>query len=192
MTETIPPNGKIEEGPLEEESVEARRARARARTEAKNQAVRDQLVPLEPGERPGAVTVASIAAMLLAIGNIVAYVLSDHPSGPSHSRDMVQLVLICVVLFAASIGMWLTKYWAVLGFQTVLGLQIIVYCLALTRVERLWTALLFLVIIAASCVLFWYLIRAMARIQMPESPEQKLLREREEAITGPPGEEQHD
>jgi hypothetical protein len=105
---------------------------------------------------------------------------------------MVQLVLICVVLFAASIGMWLTKYWAVLGFQTVLGLQIIVYCLALTRVERLWTALLFLVIIAASCVLFWYLIRAMARIQMPESPEQKLLREREESITGTPAEEQHD
>ncbi|MGH2905257.1 MAG: hypothetical protein ACRDKI_00630 [Solirubrobacterales bacterium] len=157
------------------------RARARARTEAKNQAVREQLEPLAPGERPRAVTIASIAAMLLAIGNLVAYLLAKHKTGDDRGREVLQTALICGVLVAASIGMWRAKYWAVLGFQTILGLQIIVYCLQLTVVESPWVALLLLALIVASGVLFWFLIRAMARIQMPESPDAKKLREAEEA-----------
>ena len=46
------------------------RGYARAR-EAKNEAVRAALVPLEPGERPLAVTVAAIVAALLAVANVV-------------------------------------------------------------------------------------------------------------------------
>lgn len=143
---------------------------ARARSEAKNQAVRDSLEPLAPGERPLAVTIASVAAFLLSIGNLVTYLLSDHAVGPDRSREVLQTILICAVLMAASIGMWRAKYWAVLGFQTILGLQVIVLALALIKVSNLWVALLFLVIIALSSTLFWFLIRAMARIQMPEPP----------------------
>src|SRR4051794_36201199 len=171
MTEPTPP----------EETIEERRARARARTEAKNQARRDELEPLAPGERPLAVTIAAIAAMLIAIGNFVAFLFSNDLTGQEEKRAIVQLALICTVLIVASIGMWRAKYWAVLGFQTILGLQIIVYSLALTRVERAWTALLILLIIVASATLFWFLIRAMARIQMPEGPATKELRERDEA-----------
>ena len=177
MSEPTPPDDTSSAGATGDP-----RERARARTEAKNQAVRDQLEPLAPGERPAAVTVASVAAMLLAAGNLVAFLLADDTAGKDAGRSYVQLALICGVLAAASIGMWRAKYWAVLGFQTILGLQIIVYCLALTRVERWWTALLMLAIVIASGALFWYLIRAMARIQMPESPESKLLREREEEL----------
>lgn len=157
------------------------RPSASERTEAKNQAVRESLEPLAPGERPLAVTIASIASGLLAIGNFVAFLLRDS-SGDDESKLIFQTVLICAILAVASVGMWLVKYWAVLGFQTVLGLQIIVYCLAITRANNLWIALLFLAIILLSAVLFWFLIRAMARIQMPESPSLKSLREqREEA-----------
>ena len=119
--------------------------------------------------------------MLLAIGNFVAFLFSNDLEGQDEKRALVQVALIVVVLTAAAIGMWKAKYWAVLGFQTILGLQIIVYCLALTRVERWTTALLLIVIVGASGTLFWFLIRAMARIQMPESPEQKKLREEQEA-----------
>ena len=166
---------------LPEESIEERRARARARTEAKNQARRDELEPLEPGERPLAVTIASIAAMLLAIGNLLAFLFNNDLSGEEEKRALFQVALIFTVLVVASIGMWRAKYWAVLGYQTILGLQIIVYSLALTRVERAWTALVLLAIIIASGTLFWFLIRAMARIQMPESPAMKEERERDEA-----------
>lgn len=155
---------------------------ARARSEAKNQAVRDQLEPLEPGERPLAVTIASIVAMLFAVGNLVAFILSDNSTDGEESKVVIQTVLIFAILVVASIGMWFVKYWAVIGFQTILGLQIIVYSLALTRVNSAWLALLFLGIIGLSGVLFWFLIRAMARIQMPDSPTlQALQKQREEA-----------
>jgi hypothetical protein len=146
------------------------RERARARTEAKNQAVRDTLEPLEPGERPLAVTIASIVAMVLAIGNLLAYILNTNATGAEDQTAIPQLAFICGALALASVGMWFAKYWAVLGFQTILGLQIIVYSLAITRAERISTVLLFLVIIIGSSILFWFLIRAMARIQMPEPP----------------------
>lgn len=155
---------------------------ARARSEAKNQAVRDSLEPLAPGERPLAVAVASIVAFLLAIGNLAAYLLSDHASGADHTREVFQSLLIFAVLLAASIGMWRAKYWAVLGFQTILGLQVIALALSLLKVSNVWVALLFLAIIALSSTLFWFLIRAMARIQMPEPPAAKAASEKPEEI----------
>ncbi|MBJ7459780.1 MAG: hypothetical protein JHD02_11365 [Thermoleophilaceae bacterium] len=153
------------------------RARSRARTEAKNQAVRDSLEPLEPGERPGAVTVASIIAGLLAVGNLVTYLLSDHAANADRGKEVVQTFVICAILALASWGMWRAKYWAVLGFQTILGLQILVISLSLLTVNNALVALLFLAIVLLSAVLFWYLVRAMARIQMPEAPDVMALQE---------------
>lgn len=150
-----------------------RYANSRERSEAKNQAVRDSLEPLEPGERPLAVTIAAVVALLLSLGNLVTYLLADHSTGPDRGREIAQTFLICAVLLVASWGMWRAKYWAVLGFQTILGLQVIAMSLALLKVSELWVALLFLALIAVSSVLFWYLIRAMARIQMPEPPDSK-------------------
>jgi hypothetical protein len=168
--------------PVQEETVDERRARSRARTEAKNQAVRDTLEPLEPGERPLAVTIASIVAALLSIGNLAVYVLSDHGANADRGKEIFQTLVICAVLAVASVGMWRAKYWAVLGFQTILGLQIIVLSLSILRAANALAAMLFLTIILLSAVLFWYLVRAMARIQMPEAPDVKSLKEqREEA-----------
>lgn len=160
----------------------APRSGAYARSEAKNQEVREALEPLAPGERPRAVTIAAIAALLLSAGNLLTYLLADHAVGADQGREVMQTFLICAVLLVAAWGMWQAKYWAVLGFQTILALQVIVLALALLRVTSFWVALLFLVVIALSSVLFWYLIRAMARIQMPQAPTaQSQLAKREEA-----------
>ncbi len=164
----------------ETSSASERYSRSRERSEAKNQAVRDQLEPLEPGERPTAVTVASIAAAVLAIGNIVAYILADKDSG-DEGKLALQTAIIVAILATAAIGMWFVKYWAVLGFQTVLGLQFIIFTLSIMKASNVWQVLLFLGIIIASGVLFWFLIRAMARIQMPEPPDLQSLREQREA-----------
>jgi predicted acyltransferase len=166
----------------EPETVEEARARRRARSEAKDQAVRDSLEPLAPGERPLAVTIASVIAGLLAIGNILTYALSDHAANADRGKEIFQTFAICAILAAASWGMWRAKYWAVLGFQTILGLQILVLSLSILTASNALVALLFLAIILLSSVLFWFLIRAMARIQMPEAPDVKKLQEqREEA-----------
>lgn len=172
----------MNEAPPEQESVEEARARRRARSEAKDQAVRDSLEPLEPGERPLAVTIASVIAGLLAVGNLLTYALSDHAANADRGKEIFQTIVICAILAAASWGMWRAKYWAVLGFQTILGLQILVLALSILTASNALVALLFLTIILLSSVMFWFLIRAMARIQMPESPDVKSLREqREEA-----------
>jgi hypothetical protein len=165
------------------------RARARERSEQKAQFVRDQLVPLAPGERPKQVTIAAIVAMLLAVSNLVAYFASFDPK----SADIPQLALITGVLVAAAVGMWLVRYWAVLGFQTLLALQIIVLVLASTRANSGWVILLFTVFVIASGALFWSLVKAMARIQMPEAPEvAKLRKELEDRAEVPEPDEQDD
>lgn len=157
-------------------------AGARSKSEAKNQAVRDSLEPLAPGERPLAVTIAAIAAAVLAIANLVVYLLSDHAARSDEGREIFQTMMICGILAVAAAGMWRAKYWAVLGFQTVLGLQVIILSLSILKAKNIWVVLLFLALIALSSVLFWFLIRAMARIQMPEAPDVKSLKEqREEA-----------
>lgn len=150
-------------------------ARARARGEAKNQEARDALQPLEPGERPLAVTIGSVVAMLLAIVNIVNFLIA---SGEHGGGELMQTILLCVVLVAASVGMWFGRYWAVLGFQTVLALQMIIFGLTMMVAESVAVILLYAALTAAFGALFWFLIRAMARIQMPEGPERRALRER--------------
>ena len=68
-------------------------------------------------------------------------------------------------------GMWQARYWAVLGMQTLLALTIVVASLGLITATHLWAAvLLVLIILLASGTLFWFLVKAMARIQMPERP----------------------
>lgn len=166
MTEEQPPDPAAE-----------RWAKARARSEAKNQAVRDSLEPLAPGERPLAVTIAAIVALLLSIGNFVIFLLADEPAGTDRGDLIAQTLLICGVLLIAAWGMWRIKYWAVLGFQTILALQVLILALSLLKASNPLAIFVFLVVIALSSVLFWYLIRAMARIQMPEAPETKQQKE---------------
>lgn len=172
----------MNEVPPEQETAEEARARRKARSEAKDQAARDSLEPLAPGERPLAVTIASVIAGLLAIGNLLTYALSDHVANADRGKEIFQTIAICAILVAASWGMWRAKYWAVLGFQTILGLQILILSLSILTASNALVALLFLSIILLSSVLFWFLVRAMARIQMPEAPDVKKLHEqREEA-----------
>ena len=77
-------------------------------------------------------------------------------------------VVTTAVLVLAGIGMLARKYWAVLGFQCILGLQIVVFSLALSRVQKWWIGLALSIAIGLLGWLFWKLIRAMARLQMPD------------------------
>lgn len=141
--------------------------RGYSRGRKKDEEARAKLVPLEPGERPGAVTVGAIAAALLAVANVVALAFGYNSEEANLTTGTV---LAAVVLAVVAWGMWRAKYWAVLGMQTLLGITIIFACLAIVGAYSWWAALLCLLIVAASGTLFWFLIKAMARIQMPERP----------------------
>ena len=142
------------------------RPAAYARSEAKNQAVREQLVPLEPGERPTAVTVSAAVALVLAIVEIPLYFIYDGDKRPSVGGALFFLALM---LFMAW-GLWKAKYWAVLGFQALLGIAIFVFAGVLLIASNVLAAVVCVVTIGLAGTLFWYMVKAMARIQMPERP----------------------
>ena len=147
--------------------------RGYARGRAKDDAARAALKPLRPGERPTAVTVGAIAAAVLALANIVALALG-WDSGPGGGEDSAQAitgsVLVTGVLCIVAYGMWKARYWAVLGMQTLLALTIVFASLGLITATSAWAALLLVLILAAAGTLFWFLVKAMARIQMPQRP----------------------
>jgi hypothetical protein len=137
-------------------------ARGRARADA----VRASLPPLEPGERPTAVTVGAVVAALLAIAVVIGAATSEDLAKKGGSFGGAAVIAGLLVL--AAYGMWRARYWAVLGFEAFLGFQILTTALALVVVSKWWAAVLCVLVIGLSGWLFWKLIRAMARLQMPE------------------------
>jgi len=149
----------------EQDALRDRYARGRARDEA----IRQSLEPLAPGERPRVVTIAAIVAFAFAIANVVATLAVDDLSSDNGNPTTVAIVTTAV-LVVAGVGMLARQYWAVLGFQCILGLQIVIFALALSRVQKWWVGLGLVVAIGLLGWLFWKLIRAMARLQMPTRP----------------------
>ena len=143
-----------------------------ARSRAKDEEARAALRPLRPGERPTAVTVGAIAATVLAVANLVALAFGYNAGEDTLSpgSEVTGSILTTLVVGLVAYGMWRARYWGVLGMQTLLALTLVISSLALLFANSVWAALLLVIIIAAAGTLFWFLIKAMARIQMPERP----------------------
>lgn len=157
--------------------LQAQREARAAKTEAKNRAAREALEPLEPDERPTIVTVAAVISGVLALGSIVTYLagvelgeLDDvgTETGETAKPNIVSTLASTLVLGMMTYGLWKARYWAVLGFQTILILVIVLTVLALVVVTELPRALALAAILAAASVLFYRMVKAMARIQMPD------------------------
>ena len=146
--------------------------RGYARSRAKNEAARAALKPLAPGERPTAVTVGAIVAALLAAANFIAVIAGwDGAAGSDdRARAIAGSLLVTGLLCVVAWGMWHAKYWAVLGMQTLLALTLIAAALGLVTAENAAAMLVLVAIIVGAGTLFWFMVKAMARIQMPERP----------------------
>jgi hypothetical protein len=144
-----------------------RMARGYARGRAKDEEARAALVPLAPGERPTAVTVAFGVAVLAFLANLVALVLKF---GDGDGRETSYTLIGCILLAIMAWGMWHARYWAVLGMQALLGISVLLASLALITAVNVPAALFALVIVAGGGTLFWFLVKSMARIQMPTRP----------------------
>ena len=140
--------------------------RGSARGEARNEAIRQSLEPLGPGERPGAVTVAAIVAALLAAANVGLMFAGVEIRGENPAAGGV--ILFGAMMLVAAWGMWQAKYWAVLGFQALLALIILAFALRTVFASSVGAAAIGLSVVVLAGWLFWKLIRALARLQMPE------------------------
>jgi cation transport ATPase len=143
-----------------------------ARSRERDERARASLKPLRPGERPTAVTVGAVVAAALPVANLLALAFGYNAAenAVSPGSEISGSILTTVILVVVAYGMWKARYWGVLGMQTLLALTLITASLALLFANSVWAALLLLLIIAAAGTLFWFLVKAMARIQMPERP----------------------
>jgi len=142
-----------------------------ARSETRNAEVRAGLEPLAPDERPLRLKIAVGIASLLAIANLVATFGVELPG--ARNSTLVYGVLQALVLGVAAWGMWRKRYWAVLGFQAVVALQILFLSLALLRVQNVLLGIAVSLLIVGLGVMFWSMVRLMARIQLPDQPSRK-------------------
>jgi hypothetical protein len=130
--------------------------------------VRAGLQPLAPGERPRAVAIAAVVAAVLAAANLGFLAAGWEVDGQQPALGGV-LVFSGLMLFGA-VFMWRGAYWAVLGFQALLAIAVVFAFLSLLTASNLQGVVLCLGIMAICGPLFWFLVRAMARLQMPRRP----------------------
>jgi cation transport ATPase len=156
-------------GPARSESFQEKMAR---RYEERNAEARGKLEPLEEGERPTAVTVGAIVAAVLAVIFTVSSVLAiAGVEAGDREINPAPVIAFTAVFWAMAIGMWRARYWAVLGFQTLLLLMILASALGLVVVSSVLQAVGTVLLLFGSAALFYFMIRAMARIQMPSRPD---------------------
>jgi ABC-type multidrug transport system permease subunit len=149
----------------------AKNAEARAtmsRSELKNAEARAKLKPLAPGERPRAVTVGAVVTAIAAAVNLVLYLGGQEIQGQRPA--LAGIIGFTGLMLVMAWGLWKAKYWAVLGLMALLGIIVLFMSLFALRAENVKSVLIVLAFVIPSGTLFWFLVRALARIQMPERP----------------------
>jgi hypothetical protein len=147
-----------------------------ARSEARNRAAREALEPLAPGTRPTVVTIGAVISALIALSAVVGYAAgievtrfsSDGIQQGEGQAPLLSVLAAVGLMGTMAWGMWRARYWAVLGFQALLVIVIVAASLGLVQATSWTQAIGTTVLIAGAGALFYFMIKAMARIQMPE------------------------
>jgi hypothetical protein len=160
------PNGSAPKATAPPDTPRDRMRRGYARAEERNAAVRAELAPLAPGERPRPLVAAAVLAALLGTANLVALIAGVEVEGERPAAAGV--LVFCAVMYVAAVGLWMARYWAVLGFEVLLGLIVLVFSLFLLRASNVLAVVVCVPIIAIAGWLFWKLVRVMGRIQAPQ------------------------
>lgn len=160
-----PEVGDNEAAPTPRERMEQGYARA----EQRNQEAREELKPLAEGERPLVVTLGAVVAGLIALSVVVGYLAGVEVDG--ERPGVAQVIAPALLMGVMSYGMWRARYWAVLGFQMLLVFLIFsaVFGLAV-QASNVGQILVTSGLLAVSGSFFYFMVKAMARIQMPERP----------------------
>jgi hypothetical protein len=138
--------------------------RGYSRSRERNDAVRAQLQPFGPGERPLALRISAALAALIALGNLVGLAAGATVDG---DRPVVPALVLAALMAAFAVGLWQRRYLAVLAWEALLGVTIVYATLSLMLASNLAAVLVCVGLIVVAAPLFWLLIRIMARIQVP-------------------------
>lgn len=130
--------------------------------------MRAELKPLAPDEHPPALKVAIGVALFIALSNVglvvAGYEIKEDGNGTAGGA-----FVFAAVMLVAAWGMWKHRYWAVLGFQTLLMLTVIVAGLSLLVASNLAAVALCTGLLAFGGLLFWKLVRVLSRLKTPSA-----------------------
>ena len=138
-----------------------------AKAEIRNQEAREALEPLAEGERPLVVTVGAVISALLALSILGGYLAGVEVDG--EKPRLAQVLAPALLMGIMAWGMWRARYWAVLGFQLLLVFLIFSAVFGLlVQAASVAQFAVTLGLLAVSGSFFYFMVKAMARIQMPE------------------------
>ena len=103
------------------------------------------------------------AQLGLYLGGVKLHVGDTRPAAGS-------TIVFAALMFACAGGMWMMRYWAVLGFMALMALLALYFAFALIKAS---SVLGFAIAIVGVCVtgfLFIKLVRVLSRLQMPRYP----------------------
>lgn len=143
-----------------------RRAAMAERTERKNREAREKLEPLEPTDRPVVVTIGAVLCGLVAAAVVIAYLAGAEVDGKQPA--LIQVLTPAILMSMASYGLWRARYWAALGFEVILAFLLIAAVFGLAKATSALQVIGNVVLIAVAGALFYFMVKAMARLQMPE------------------------
>lgn len=141
-------------------------ARGYAKAEERNREAREALEPLAEGERPTVVTVGAVVSGLIALSIVLAYGFGAEVDG--EKPRFAQAAAPALIMGVMSWGMWRARYWAVLGFQLIL--VFLIFSAVFGLAVQASTVAQFAAttgLLAVSGTFFVFMVKAMARIQMP-------------------------
>ncbi|WP_320672211.1 hypothetical protein [Patulibacter defluvii] len=144
--------------------------RGYAKAEAKNQAVRDALEPLAPGERPAIIPWVVVWLLVIAAGMVYSAITAD---GDNAAGTRASNVLMVILIAVAAIGTWRLRYWAILGTQTILALAVVVGFIALMSLTKAWLLPIAIGQPVISALLFYRMVKVMARVQKTDRMRQE-------------------
>jgi hypothetical protein len=141
-----------------------------SRSEEKNAAVRATLTPLSPDERPWPLVVGAILAAISGGAQLALFIFNVKLKVAGTHAQAGSTIAFGVLMFVCAIGMWMRKYWAVLGFMAILGITVCFFGLALIKASSVLGFAIGIAGVGIGGFLFYKLVRTLSRIQMPEYP----------------------
>lgn len=143
-----------------------------SRSELRNERARAELEPLADGERPLVVTLGAILSALIAASIVIAWLAGVEVrvgnTDISEKPNAFQVFPPAILFAVMSYGMFRSRYWAVLGFQAIMAIIMIGSFLTLIAATSVFQAISTFLVLAAAGAFFWFTVKALARIQMPE------------------------
>lgn len=163
-------NGDATAETIEDLAAEAE-ARGVSRSELRNEQAREELEPLPEGERPRVVTIGAVISMLIALSILIGWLAgakvqvvgTDLSERPNPFQVFPPAILFAVMSF----GMWRARYWAVLGFEAIMAILMVGSFITLIAATSVFKAISSGLVLIAAGALFWFTVKALARIQMP-------------------------